>query len=242
MKALILAAGFGTRLQELYPNTAKPLIPVAGKPIINHILENLNQVEEVDEIYLVINNHYASQFQEWLLNNPNHKQITLFNNGVETNENRLGSIGDMQFPITQTNCNDDLMILGGDNILGFKLSDLVKTFNQTRNPIVAAYDVKNKEEAKKYGIIEVNNNIISTFIEKPAEPKSTLASTLAYIFPKEQLHLMKDYLDQGLSPDRSGDYIAWLLTKTKVNAFIFEGTWFDIGTPDQLKEASRKLQ
>ncbi|MFQ5621058.1 MAG: NDP-sugar synthase [Candidatus Nanoarchaeia archaeon] len=241
MKALILAAGFGTRLQSIYHDTPKQLISVAGKFIIDYILDNLNNVKEIDEIYIGVNNLYYSKFEAWL-KTKNNPKLKLLNNGVNSNEGRLGSVGDIHFIVQQANIADDLMVLGGDNILGFQLTELVSTFNKTRQPIVAAYDVNDKEQAKKYGVLEVEGSRITEFIEKPKEPKSTLSSTLVYLFPKETVPLIKQYMDAGLPPDRSGYYIAWLLTQTTVNAFIFEGTWFDIGSPDQLKEAEEKLK
>lgn len=242
MKCIILAAGFGTRLASLYPNTPKALVPVAGKPIIEHILENVAEVQEIDTIYIVTNAVFYEQFTKWQKNVSYEKPIKILNDGVKNNEERMGSIGGIIFALEKGNIRDDVLVLGSDNILGFKLSDFVAEFKKSRHPSIAAYDVKDKVLASQYGIIEIDEqNKIIAFEEKPAHPKSTLASTLAYLLPKESLHLLQKYRGYGLRLDRAGDYIAWLAKQQDVRAFVFTGIWFDIGTPEQLKHADQVL-
>lgn len=232
MKCIILAAGFGTRLQEVYPNTPKALVPVAGKPIINYLLDNLQDLN-MSEILVISNEKFKDQFNEW--SQTTTLPVKVISNGVHTNEQRRGSIGDIAYALEHTE-DDDMMILGSDNILGFKLSDFMQ---ESDSPRIAVYDVQDLEVAKSYGIVETNDqNIIVNFLEKPENPPSTLASTLVYFFPKDSLQLLQRYISEGHNLDRAGDYIAWLVKNSTVKAYPFEGDWYDIGTPLQLKAAN----
>ncbi len=243
MKCLILAAGFGTRLASLYPNTPKQLVPVANRPVIDFMLDKVNQVPEIDEVFLVTNAKFASQFEQWKEKSSCTKKLQILNNGVTSNETRRGSIGDILFAKQHFGIHEDLLILGGDNILGFSLKEFVDQFNHQKKPMIAVFDVKDKERAKQLGIVEINDaKKIIDFIEKPPHPKSTLASTLVYMLPKESLALIDKYASYGLPLDRAGDYIAWLTKQRDVQAFPFEGIWFDIGTPEQLREADEVMR
>ncbi|MBQ7173745.1 MAG: NTP transferase domain-containing protein, partial [Clostridia bacterium] len=89
MKCLILAAGYATRLYPLTENFPKPLLPVAGKPILDWLIEDLEQSGSIDE-YVVISNHkFAHHFEEWKKSRP--ETISVVDDGTESNETRLGA-------------------------------------------------------------------------------------------------------------------------------------------------------
>ena len=125
MKCILLCAGYATRLFPLTENFPKALLEVGGKPIINYVIDEVNSLEEVDEIYLVTNNKYTPHFQEWANKLNNVKPITVYNDMTTTNENRLGAIGDIQFTIEQAKVDDDVLIIATDNLFTFKLRDFV---------------------------------------------------------------------------------------------------------------------
>ena len=125
MKCILLCAGYATRLFPLTENFPKALLEVGGKPIINYVIDEVNTLNEVDEIYLVTNNKYTPHFQEWADKLNNVKPITVYNDKTTTNENRLGAIGDIEFTIEQAKIDDDVLIIATDNLFTFKLRDFV---------------------------------------------------------------------------------------------------------------------
>lgn len=242
MKAIILAGGYATRLYPLTLNTPKPLLDINGKPIIEYILEKIFETN-VDEIFIVTNNKFFNHFNEWLENYKTNIPIKVLNDGTLTNETRLGAIGDINFVIEKENIKDDILVIGGDNLFELSLKEFVD-FQKTKNTsIIAAHDIKDKELAKLYGILSVNeNNKIIDLIEKPKQPKSTLASTCIYFFSKEILIFFNKYLKEGNPADKTGHFIEWLYKKTDVHAFIFDSEWYDIGSKQGLDEAKEKIR
>ena len=125
MKCLLLCAGYATRLFPLTENFPKALLEVGNRPLLDYIVDEVNSLDEVDEIYLVTNKRYTPHFEKWANEKNNIKPITVFNDITTYNENRLVSIGDIQFTIEKANIDDDLLVIAGDNLFTFKLRDFV---------------------------------------------------------------------------------------------------------------------
>lgn len=240
MKAIVLAAGYATRLYPLTLNQPKHLLQVAGRHIIDYSLRNLERVGPVDGVYIVTNNKFYPNFLDWQKGFSCSKPIKIINDNTIENKTRLGAIGDLNLVIEKEHLDDDLLVIAGDNIFEFELADLVAKFEKDKQNLIAVYDVHDFELAKLYGIVGISSKgIIADFAEKPAHPESTLASTGVYLFPRHSVHLIKNYLDLGNNPDKPGDYVAWLHKQEDVAVFQFSGVWFDIGSESQLREAER---
>ena len=234
MKAMILAAGYATRLYPLTEKTAKPLLIVQGKSIINYILEKLNQCEEIKDIYVVTNNKFSPDFVMWQKTAKTQKKITVINDKTAENGKRLGAIGDIHFVITQQHIQEDLLVIAGDNLFSFEIKDLLHFYKEKKATIVAVYDTKDKYRiSNRFGCVAVDkNNKIIDFEEKPMHPKSTLAATACYVFPKEDLHFIEEVLKEKHF-DRPGDLIKFIAQKKAVYGYQFAGYWFDVGTPEE---------
>ena len=239
MYAIILAAGYATRLYPLTENTPKPLLNVAGKPIIEHIIKKLEVINEVDKIYIVTNNKFEQHFKNWLDDFDAQKPIEIINDGTKSNEDRLGALGDVHYVISQKNIDNDVIVVAGDNLFELSLSDVFNLFKKKKSNVIVLHDVKNFELAKHYGIVEIENNIIVNFEEKPSVPKSTLVSTGIYLFPKKTLSLIKKYVAQGNNPDKTGSFIEWLYKREKVYSYATDKKWYDIGNTEQLEKANK---
>ena len=125
MKCLILAAGYATRLYPLTENFPKPLLEVAGKPILDWLIEDMEKTGLVDE-YIIISNHkFAHIFEEWAAAND---KIRVLDDGTTSNDDRLGAVRDIQFVIEQLQLDDDLLVMAGDNLLDFSLEGFVRYF------------------------------------------------------------------------------------------------------------------
>jgi len=237
MKALIMAAGYAVRLYPLTQNQPKPLLPIAGKPIIEYIIEKLEVFQEIDEIYVVTNNKFYPHFLNWNEKYKSNKKIEILNDGTLSPEDRLGAIGDINFTIKNKKINDDLLIIAGDNLFDFGLKEL-KEYFQNKQLVICAYDVGDIELSKKYGILSVNGNgKVYSFLEKPAQPPSTLAALGIYLFKKDKLSLIDRYLNEGNNHDAPGFFIQWAYQVEDVYAYVFKGNWYDIGDMISYKKA-----
>jgi glucose-1-phosphate thymidylyltransferase len=239
MNAVILAAGYGTRLYPLTLNLPKPLVEVNQKPIINFLVEKLKKLPKklaAREINVVSNEKFYKNFLKW---NKKYKfGAKILNDGTTSPDNRLGAIGDMDFAIGDN--LEDWLIIGGDNLFEDDLSGLIKIGLEKKIPVTAVYDVKEKKLASNYGVVKVNKaNRILELQEKPVDPESTLIASCVYFFPKNSLSLLKKFIAQGNGHDASGKYISWLVVETKVQAYKLKGRWVDIGSMEELKGAAQ---
>lgn len=239
MDAIILAAGYAIRLYPLTENTPKPLLNVAGKPMVEHIIKKLEAVNEINRIYIVTNEKFERHFNKWLDDFDAQKPIEIINDGTKSNQDRLGALGDINFVIKQKNLGSDILVVAGDNLFELSLSDVANFFKKKKSNVIVLHDVKDLDLAKNYGVVEVENNIVLNFQEKPSNPKSTLASTGIYLFPSKTLELVKKYIVQGNDPDKTGSFIEWLHKRETVYSYITDKNWYDIGSMEQLEKADK---
>jgi len=234
MKAIVLAAGYGTRLGL---NTPKHLVEVAGKAMINRLLENLDKVD-LEHIYIVTNDLGFEATKKAIDRYNYGRFMTVIKDGTTKNDARLGTMGDILFTVNEANIQDDVLIIAGDNLFDFDLHDFVNFFNEKKSDCLVLVDVKDKEAAKKYGIAAIDGNSkIIDFVEKPQDPPSTLAGTLCYLFTKDTLVLLPFYKANGHDMDKAGSFIEYLYKEKSVYGWVTDKTWFDIGDKEQLKKA-----
>ncbi len=240
MTVLILAGGYGTRLAELGKNTPKPLLKIQNRYLVDYILAKIRPLKGVSRVILVTNNKFHGTFQQWVKGHSGAAwPIIIVNDGTNTPEDRLGSIGDMDFVIRQEKVQDDLLVIGGDNLFGASLEAYVR-FAQAKVPAVTigVYDIRSMEEAKRFGVVEVDaRSRIKAFEEKPSKPRSTLIGMCLYYLPKKSLGLIAEYLLEFGKSDAAGDYIRWLCQRSDVYGFEFQGKWYDIGSIESYREA-----
>ncbi len=239
MKVIILAAGYATRLYPLTLNTPKPLLKVAGKTIVEHLIAKIEQIPDINQIYIVTNNKFYDHFQEWKNNFNSKISLKIVNDKTTCNEDRLGAVGDINFVVKNEKINNDLLVIAGDNLFDFSLVEYVNFYQNLNRSGVAFRDLKDKELIRnKFGVGVMAGTKIIDFEEKPAEPKSTLASTACYFFIKDDLKLIGELVNSG-KVDNSGEMIKWLIEKSEAHAFVFNEQWFDIGGFEQLEEAEQ---
>ena len=243
MKVVILAAGYATRLYPLTLTRPKPLLPVAGKPMINHVLDNLTPIGGLDHIYIVTNAKFAAQFQEWA-DDYQRKQaklkITIVNDGTTDDTNKLGALGDLHLVLTREKVDDDLIVVAGDNLFSQSLEAFGQFCRQKNAPVLGVYDVGNLEEIKKYNAITMDSTgKITFFEEKPKKPTSTLTGIALYYYPRPSLAKLRQYIAEGNNPDQPGRFVQWLYPREPVYTWTVPGIWYDIGSKEALEEANR---
>jgi glucose-1-phosphate thymidylyltransferase len=243
MKVIILAAGYATRLYPLTLTQPKPLLPVAGKPMVEYVLDNLAPIGGIDRVYVVTNAKFAGHFQKWSDDYRAAKSklnFTIVNDGSTDDSNKLGAIGDIHFVIEKEKVDDDVIIVAGDNLFSDKLGDFGNFIRQKNAPVLALYDVGNLEEIKKYNSISVDaQGKITFFEEKPKNPTSTLTGIALYFYPRSTLPLIRQYIAEGNNPDQPGRLVQWLYPRTPVYTWRVPGLWYDIGSKETLEEANK---
>jgi glucose-1-phosphate thymidylyltransferase len=238
MKAIILAGGYAKRLWPLTKNKPKQLLSVGGRPMIEYIVEKLKAQEEIDKIIISTNEKFGQNFQQWLLEYKSLKYIELVIEPTLSEKNKLGSVGALGYLIREKKIDEELMIIGGDNLFEFDLRDLIYYYREKKGNVVALYDLKSIQKARSYGVAKVNEEMrIIGFVEKPENPPSTLVSTACYMLSPEGVKSILTYLDKGENPDAIGFFIKWLIKRERVFGFVFSGKWFDVGSLESLKEA-----
>ncbi len=239
MKCILLCAGYATRLFPLTENFPKALLEVGGRAILDYTLDKVNEIDEIDEIYLVTNAKYTPHFEKWASEKNNIKPIKVFNDGTTNNDDRLGAIGDIEFVLESANVNDDILVLATDNLFEFKLLDFYNFYKTKNAPCVCVREEQDINLLKRVGVAKLDDEMkIVDFVEKPAEPQSKYAVYAEYIYPRAVLPEIKKYLEEGNSCDAPGNLVAYMYKKTPTYAYAFKGTCFDIGTHDALAEVN----
>jgi glucose-1-phosphate thymidylyltransferase len=239
VKALVLAAGYATRLSPLTDDFPKMLLPLAGRPMLDYLLDELREVDGLDEFHLVTNARFAPAFVEWA-----PEDVIVHDDGTTSNDDRLGAIGDIRFTVERADLEgDELLVVAGDNLIGYSVPDYVNFWRGKGGSAIALYECPDRELIKQYGVVELDaDDKVVDFEEKPTEPKSDLAATAAYLYRPEHLGLLDDYLAEGNSPDAPGNYVQWLYRRVPVYGYRFSGDWLDIGDHEQLLEADNRMR
>lgn len=242
MNILILAAGYATRLYPLTKTKPKPLLEVAGKPMIEWVLDNLAPIPNIDRVFVVTNEKFTETFQAWA-DQYQKKQpqlaFNIINDGSTDDNNKLGAIGDIHYVMnSQKIADQDLLVVAGDNLFSQPVDSFVAAA-QKHPATLALYDVGDLEAIKKYNNITTDDEgVITHFEEKPTNPTSTLTGIALYYYRADVLPMINQYMEEGNNPDQPGRLIQWLYPKIKVGTWKVPGTWFDIGSKETLVEAN----
>lgn len=243
MKLIILAAGYATRLYPLTRNVPKPLLPVAGKPMMEHVLDNIATIRAIEHAYVVTNAKFVPHFEKWADGYcpPDlHFSFSIVNDQSTDDSNKLGAIGDLHLVMRKYLLDDDIIVVGGDNLFSNDLAEFGEFCQQKNAPVTAVYDVGDLEEIKKYNAIEIDDeDRITYFEEKPKVPKSTLTGIALYYYPKSVLRLIDQYIEEGNNPDQPGRLVQWLYPRVPFYTWKVPGLWYDVGSIETLEEANR---
>jgi len=245
MVAIVLAAGYATRLYPITIDTPKTLLKIGGKPILEHILEKIGELECVAETVIISNDKFYGHFLEWKKGysanqkreEHNRADIIILNDGSTSEETRLGAIGDIRFAIEELSIDDEVMIIAGDNFFTYRLTGLLDFYRRMDADCIVVKKLQDREMLRRFGVAVVGPDFrVIDFEEKPKEPKSDLAVFATYIYKRDTLPLIKEYLDGGNPKDAPGNFPAWLYKRKRVVAYAFEGDCYDIGTPEAYRD------
>lgn len=241
MKALLLAAGYATRLKPLTDEIAKPLLPVAERPMADWILDGIEASGEIDGVHVVTNAVYAPAFERWAAG----RGIVVHDDGTMSNESRLGALGDIRFAVQKGGLGSDgLLVIAADNLFDFSIADYIEFWRAKGDgSAIAVHRLADPSLASLYGVVELDGeDRIVRMEEKPERPRSDLVATATYIFSAPHLATLERYLDEGNVPDPPGRFFSWLCRRDPVYGFRFSESWLDIGNPAQLLEADNRYR
>ena len=241
MDAIILAGGFAKRMWPLTKNKPKQLLNLAGKPMLGYVIKSLNNLD-FDRIIVSVNSFFAPQFQEYLDSNVRAKNVELFVEDSDSEDQKLGALGALNLLFKNKNLRGPVFIAGGDNLSDFDLTKMVAVYNKFKADVIGLYDVENIELAKLYGIANLEDNRIVDFVEKPLSPPSTLAATAYWLLSESGIANFFSYINEGGDRDAMGNFLAWNVKRNSVYSVSFKGNWYDIGSLDSYSEAQKWLE
>ncbi len=237
MKTLILAGGYGTRLYPTTLNIPKALLDIGKRKLIDFILAKCFECG-IKDISVITNDRFYSMLVEWRNSSKEYSSIEIINDKTSSPENRLGAVGDLELFLDHVSKDEDILVIGSDNIFDWRLDEFIKFSLEKKSPVVGLYDLENIQDAGRFGVVEIDGkNKVTNLEEKPGVPKTSLIATCIYYFPAKSFGLIKKYLAEKNDRDTSGMYIKWLSGKTDVYGYIFRGLWLDIGHKNSLEKA-----
>jgi len=239
MKAIILVAGYASRLYPLTLNTPKALLTLGGDTLLDLLMDKLHELDNIDEVVLVSNDKFYNTFCNWANDYNGKFKITVLNDGTTSNETRRGAIGDIQFAIDELKIDDEIMVLVSDNYITFSFKPFYDFYRQHGNNAILCKtfpDDQLEYLANNFAVVNLDENSQVNYMkEKPGgTPVSNMGAYATYFYSKETVPLFKQYLEEGNNKDAPGNFPAWLYKHAPVYAYKCKENEIceDIGTKD----------
>lgn len=235
--AVILAAGFGTRLAPLTDHTPKPLIEVGGQPVATHLVTLLRELDAAMPIVVVVNGRHPEAWSAWASGVTG--DVTVASNGVTDVDERHGAVADLARGVDMLPQTDEIVVLAGDNLITEPLQPHHDTMRSSGCPVVLCRDLGDHVPPGRFGEVTTDDTgRIVAFREKPADPRSPLVATCTYLLSGGSARSrLAEYLATGGDADSPGAFIAWLASQEPVTAAPLTGPYFDIGNHEALTTA-----
>lgn len=245
MICIVLAAGYATRMYPLTENFPKPLLEVKGKPILNWLLDDIDQIAGIEQLVVVSNHKFIDRFKEWEAKQSFHVLLLLLDDGSTENANRLGAVKDIQIAYEAVGSNTDALVIAGDNLLTFSFEVFVSYYHRVGASCIMCHEEPDLSKCRRTGIITLDEAMrVTSFEEKPENPKSNLAVPPFYLYTQNDLKHIPAALENGCNADAPGSLAAWLSYNSTVYAFKMPGKRYDIGSIEgyeRIKETYRGI-
>ena len=234
MKCLFLTAGYATRLYPLTENFPKPLLDVAGRSILDRLIDDLDATGRIDGYAVVTNHKFAGHFRDWAAAYGGRVQVV--DDGTSTNETRLGAVRDIKYAVDALDLDDDLLVLAGDNLLSFSLASFLDYAAAKGTSCIMRYHEPSVRRLRKSGVVKIaRDGRVLSMEEKPAVPQSHWCCPPFYFYKKTDLARLDEALAAGCGVDAPGSLAAWIASVSPVYAMKMPGPRYDIGTLDSYR-------
>ena len=247
MIAVLLCAGFATRMYPLTKNFPKSLLPVAGRPVIDYFMDQLLFLTEIHTVYIVTNSKFFARFKIWQENwlkihDSAELELHIINDGTISNENRLGAIGSLHYAFKNIVTPNKTIVSAGDNIYRFSIGPLWRQFFKSDHHYVIALPETEHSKLKKTGVLDIgqNDRVLKVY-EKPQNPPSTWSCPPLYFLQASAWPILDDFVQRDNNRDKLGMFIDFLCRKEKVAAFKLNQSRLDIGDLDSYRKAEQIL-
>lgn len=243
MKAIVLAAGYATRLYPLTKEKPKALLEIGGEPILTRITRQILALGAVSDIFVISNHKFIDHFNAWAEKITFEANINVLDDGTDSEETRRGAIGDLDFCIDEKAIDDELLVIAGDNYFTFDLCDFYAFYRDKAADCVCAKQLFDVGLLRQMGVAEVDSNQrVIGLSEKPEQPRSDLAVYASYFYTRETVKLFKTYIREGNKPDAPGYFTQWLHSRKPLFAWLMDGDCYDIGTVESYNEAAERFR
>jgi len=240
MKAIVLAAGFATRMYPLTRDRAKPLLGVGGKPVIGRLVDRIVALPEIDEVIVVANGRFHADFEAWAAGLDLRVPVRVLNDGAVDDETKLGALGDLSLAVRSLDDHDaPLLVAAGDNLIEFDLAPYAQLFAaRPDRPLLLVREIEGEIPPRRYNEVVLDHaGQVQSFREKPDDPQSPLAAICLYFFPGDVRAALAGYLEEETNHDAPGYFVQWLHTVRPLAAARLDGGWHDIGNLETLERA-----
>lgn len=238
MKAIVLAAGFATRMYPLTRDRAKPLLDVAGEPVLSRLLDRVLSLDAVDEVLVVSNHRFFEAFERWRDGYGARVPVRVLDDGALDDEGKRGAIADLAFAVEHLgDAGADLLVVAGDNLIDFDLAPHAERFAELGRPTCLVREIEGVVPPRRYSEVTLDGTRVVTCREKPAEVRSNLSAICLYFLPGSVRPRLAEYLASQSEHDAPGHFLAWLHAREPLSASRIDGGWHDIGDVETLERA-----
>jgi glucose-1-phosphate thymidylyltransferase len=240
MKVIILCAGSSTRTPLASKSAQPALLPVKGKPVIEHILNRIQGLDNVGGVTILTNAGFHDHFKTWLNGYNSTVPVTILHNEKNNGRDCRGACADLRYVIDKQSINEDVLVIGGDNLFNFTLNDFIAFAGRLSDSVTTgAFNPNGSLRPKKYSLLKLDgDDRVVDFCEKPLILNGLrLISICLYYIPKEKLPALAIYAKEHTAGASLGSYLEWLVKTESVKGYTFQGQWYDVSDEEAYSEA-----
>ena len=226
-KAMVMSAGLGSRLEPLTLLVPKPLVPIANRPVMDILFENLSKIGIND---VICNTYYLS---EQIINRYKKNNLGINFNYI-TEDNLSGTAGGLKKCQFFFNEGETFVVLSADGLTNADIKHGIEVHKKSSALATIGIKEISHDEVSHFGVVVADKDgFIIEFQEKPPveEAKSNFINTGIYIFD----YKIFDYIPENTFYDFAKDVFPKLLEEHQINTFEIKDYWSDIGTLEQYK-------
>ena len=225
----------------------KPLLPVAGRPLLDYLVEQIAALEGIPTIHLVSSHRFLDQFLEWAGTwqerlSAAGVSLSVHDDGSTRSEDRPGAVADLALLARAADRPDGALVAASDNLFLFPLAPMWEAFRSGGRNLVLTILEGDQTELRRSAVPKLGpDNRVLALYQKPSTPPSAWAVPALYCLTSRALGRLDEYLSTAEPRDELGSFISFLVSREPVYAFKIEGRRLHVGTPEALRRANEVL-